>query len=104
MRELVLVAQATIDGDFSRPNETWNAFLMHVAHLPGVTLINSVRHDFPGGGFTGLILLAESHAAIHTWPEYNKAWIELATCGDPSALERFLLFDARVRMQRSATQ
>ncbi len=90
MTELVQVAQATIDGDFTDSVQAWHAFIYHVARLPGVTIINSIKHDFPGGGFSGLILLGESHAAIHTWPEYGKAWVELATCGDPAALPLFL--------------
>jgi S-adenosylmethionine/arginine decarboxylase-like enzyme len=28
-------------------------------------------------------------AAIHTWPEHGYAWVELATCGDPGALDIF---------------
>lgn len=87
---LVRVVCATIDGDFSNTVQTWHEFIYHVAHLPGVTIINSIKHDFPGGGFSGLILLGESHAAIHTWPEHGKAWIELATCGDPAALSLFM--------------
>lgn len=93
MTDLVQVAHATIDGDFSDSVTTWHRFIYHVASLPGVTIINSIKHDFPGGGFSGLILLGESHAAIHTWPELGKAWIELATCGDPAALPLFVTWD-----------
>jgi S-adenosylmethionine/arginine decarboxylase-like enzyme len=34
-------------------------------------------------------VIGESHAAIHTWPEHGYAWVELATCGDPGALDIF---------------
>ena len=90
---LVLTTTATIDGDFTNARDVWHKFIYHVAHLPGVTIINSIKHEFPGGGFSGLILLGESHAAIHTWPELNRAWIELATCGDPAALDLFVQFN-----------
>lgn len=86
MKELVRTAQAYVTGDFSDSTLIWNSFLYHVASMPGVTILGTLRHDFPYGGFSGLVLLGESHAAIHTWPEHNTAWIELATCGDPSAL------------------
>jgi len=33
--------------------------------------VGEVFHDFPGGGFTGVVCLTESHMSIHTWPEYN---------------------------------
>jgi len=91
--DLVKTVKATIAGDFSDTVKTWNSFLYHVASMPGVTIINSVTHEFPGGGFTGLILLGESHAAIHTWPELGAAWIELATCGDPIAISMFPLWN-----------
>lgn len=87
--DLVLTNSAVIHGDFSDPVQAWHGFIYHVSALPGVTILGSIKHDFPGGGLSGLILLGESHAAIHTWPEHGRAWIELATCGDPAALDLF---------------
>jgi len=92
--ELVRTINTVAYGDFSDPVRTWNDFIYHVAALPGVTILGTLKHDFPGGGFSGLIMLGESHAAIHTWPEKQAAWIELATCGDPAALGLFVKFKA----------
>ncbi|MFN3403816.1 MAG: adenosylmethionine decarboxylase [Cytophagaceae bacterium] len=36
-----------------------------------LNIIGEVFHDFPGGGYTGVICLTESHISIHTWPEHN---------------------------------
>lgn len=36
-----------------------------------LTKVGEVYHDFPGGGFTAVICLTESHLSIHTWPERN---------------------------------
>lgn len=77
-----------VRGDFSDPVLAWHRFLEKVNRLH-VTVINSVHHVFPGGGLSGLVLIGESHAAIHTWPEEGRAWCELATCGRPSDLETF---------------
>jgi S-adenosylmethionine decarboxylase len=33
--------------------------------------VGEAYHDFAGGGFTGVICLAESHLSIHTWPDRN---------------------------------
>lgn len=46
----------------------------------GFTIINKVEHFFEGQGYTGLWLLAESHFAIHTFPENNKVYIEISSC------------------------
>ena len=46
----------------------------------GFTIINKVEHFFPHQGYTGLWLLAESHFAIHTFPEENKIYVEISSC------------------------
>jgi len=38
-------------------------------------------HKFSPQGITGVVLLAESHLAIHTWPEMNYVAIDIFTCG-----------------------
>ena len=86
---LVNVLALEIEGDFTDIVLTWHRFVEVVNRLPDITVITSVKHDFPMGGFSGLLLLGESHAAIHTWPELNRAWVELATCGNPDTLDVF---------------
>ncbi len=46
----------------------------------GFTIIDKVEHFFEKQGYTGLWLLAESHFAIHTFPENNKIYIEISSC------------------------
>lgn len=89
MSELVKVYWLEASVGCADSIKVWQDFLTIVNKLTGVTVINSIKHDFPGGGFSGLILIAESHAAIHTWPELHRVWVELATCGDPIALDEF---------------
>lgn len=38
-------------------------------------------HKFSPQGITGVILLSESHLAIHTWPQWNYVAIDIFTCG-----------------------
>jgi S-adenosylmethionine decarboxylase len=35
----------------------------------GLCRVGDVYHNFPGGGFTGVVCLTESHLSVHTWPE-----------------------------------
>lgn len=37
----------------------------------GLTKVGEVYHNFPGGGYTGVVCLTESHLSVHTWPENN---------------------------------
>lgn len=46
----------------------------------GFTILNFMEHHFEPQGYTALWLLAESHCALHTFPEENKAYIELSSC------------------------
>ena len=39
-----------------------------------------MEHAFEPIGWTGIWLLAESHLAIHTFPEENKTYIEISSC------------------------
>ena len=48
----------------------------------GATILHSHFHHFtPNGGVSGVIVLAESHISIHTWPERAFAAIDIFMCG-----------------------
>lgn len=46
------------------------------------TVITHNFHKFSPYGVSGVIVIAESHVAVHTWPEYNYAAVDIFTCGD----------------------
>ncbi len=56
--------------------------MLEAATKSGATIINSVFHHFSPFGVSGVIVIQESHLAIHTWPEYRYAAVDLFTCGD----------------------
>lgn len=88
-------------GDFSDSVLVWHRFLEAINRLPGLSLLGSLKHDFPGGGLTGVVIIGESHIALHTWPEHGYAWAELATCGDPTSLDAFEIEMGRLADQTS---
>ena len=45
-------------------------------------IIKPFFHKFSPQGISGIIVIAESHLAIHTWPEFNFAAVDLFSCGD----------------------
>ncbi|HEX7699857.1 MAG TPA: adenosylmethionine decarboxylase [Kofleriaceae bacterium] len=57
----------------------------------GATPLHEVVHAFSPHGVTGVIVIAESHFAIHTWPEYGFAAVDLFTCGDQ--VDPYLAFE-----------
>jgi S-adenosylmethionine decarboxylase len=46
----------------------------------GLTVISQGFHQFSPHGFTCYLLLAESHASLHAWPEYGYCAIDVFTC------------------------
>jgi len=48
----------------------------------GFTILNKMIHHFSPQGFTAIWLLAESHFAVHTFPEENKTYLELSSCNE----------------------
>lgn len=57
--------------------------LRQAAIAAGATVLHGHFHTFtPSGGVTGVLLLAESHISIHTWPERQFAAIDLFMCAD----------------------
>lgn len=57
--------------------------LRRSAEVAGATLLHTHLHHFsPNGGVSGVLVLAESHISIHTWPERGYAALDVFMCGD----------------------
>ena len=46
----------------------------------GLTIVGERFHQFEPQGVTGAVILAESHLAIHTWPETGDATLDVYVC------------------------
>lgn len=47
----------------------------------GGTIIRPCFHQFSPHGVTGVVVIAESHVSIHTWPEFGYCALDVFTCG-----------------------
>ncbi len=56
--------------------------LLRSAKEAGATVIGSSFHLFEPYGVSGVVVISESHLAIHSWPEYAYAAVDIFTCGD----------------------
>lgn len=66
------------------------SLLLRVEHLrdlcigavkaSGLTMVGESFHQFVPGGATGVVVLAESHLAVHTWPEIGFVTVDLYVC------------------------
>ena len=62
--------------------ERLRAILYTGAKAGGARVVGEEFHVFPNGAVTGVLVLAQSHLSIHTWPEYSLANIDLLSYGD----------------------
>jgi S-adenosylmethionine decarboxylase proenzyme len=68
-------------------------YMVGGAKACGATVVGSHFHHFSPYGVSGVVIIAESHLAIHTWPEYGYAAVDLFTCGtecDPELAYEYL--------------
>jgi len=57
-------------------------YMNTAAQKAGATIVNSAFHTFNPHGVSGVVVIAESHLSIHTWPEYGYAAVDIFTCGE----------------------
>lgn len=62
--------------------EMLKAVLRTAAEKGGATVVGEEFFVFPNEAVTGVLLLAQSHLSIHTWPEFRLANVDLLTYGD----------------------
>ncbi len=80
--------------------------LRAAAIAAGATPIGRARmHRFPApGGVTGVLLLTESHVAVHTWPERESCTIDAFTCGEAEPRDVVRVFREALRPARVRTR
>jgi S-adenosylmethionine decarboxylase len=61
--------------------EAVRRIMLELARRMNATIVTDVFHAFNPHGVSGVVVIAESHAAIHTWPERGIASVDIFTCG-----------------------
>lgn len=79
--------------------------LIQAAKSAGATVLSSDFHIFtPNNGVSGVIVLAESHISIHTWPERNFAAVDVFMCGDAQPMKTIETLKQAFRPERIGLQ
>jgi len=90
----LLVELRDCDTEILGDVKTIKASMVMAAKKAKATVLGAHFHEFVPCGVTGVVVLAESHLSIHTWPEYGYAAVDVFTCGDrlqPSVAAAFLI-------------
>lgn len=74
----------------------------------GLLAVGELFHRFPApGGVTGVVLLAESHLAVHTWPELGRVTLDVYVCNlgrDNSACAQALMAQLAAQFEPAERQ
>lgn len=74
--------------------------LMEAIEAGGATLIDLCAHQFSPQGITATATLAESHIAIHTWPEHGYFAVDLFFCGRGKPREALEVINRHLEAQQ----
>jgi len=78
----ILVEFYDCDTDKINDVEFIETSFLNATRASGATIISHNFHKFSPHGVSGVVVIAESHVSIHSWPEYNYAAVDIFTCGD----------------------
>jgi S-adenosylmethionine decarboxylase len=70
------------DFDILNNIELVEKIMVNAALEAGAEVRETVFHKFSPQGISGVVVISESHLAIHTWPELGYAAVDVFTCGD----------------------
>ena len=70
------------DPDAINNLEAVKGSLVEAAKRAEATIVDTVFHEFNPFGISGVVVIAESHLSIHTWPEYRYAAVDIFSCGE----------------------
>jgi S-adenosylmethionine decarboxylase len=79
------VATSAEGADLMRDIAALRTLCRHSVAASGLHAVGELFHPFPApGGITGVVLLAESHVAVHTWPEQRAVTLDVYVCNHSS--------------------
>ncbi len=68
--------------DLLNEREVIRDVMLTAAKKAGAEVVGDFFHQFSPHGISGVVVISESHLAIHTWPEHGYAAVDVFTCGD----------------------
>ena len=68
------------DHEILMDSERASSLFAQAVRESGLTVVDEGFYKFSPHGFTCFLLLSESHASLHAWPEYGYCAIDLFTC------------------------
>src|SRR5690606_4793372 len=89
----ILVEFYNCNRDTLNGEDVIREILLEGVRRSGATIVSDSFHTFNPHGVSGVVVIAESHVTIHTWPEHGYAAVDVFTCGetiDPWVIQKYL--------------
>jgi S-adenosylmethionine decarboxylase len=94
-----------VDADKLTSSAIIDRLLRQGAEAAGARILHSHFHSFGDAmGVTGVLLLAESHISIHTWPEYGFAAADIFMCGEAQPMLALQVIEQALQPQSRIVQ
>jgi S-adenosylmethionine decarboxylase len=78
----IIVELSDCDAAVLSDVEQVRSVLVQAAKVANAEVLETAFHRFTPHGVSGVVVIAESHLSIHTWPEYGYAALDIYTCGE----------------------
>jgi len=88
-RQFIILLEQCADEFINHPDRVIDS-VSSVATDCGLYIVNTCEHRFAPQGLTVILLLSQSHLAVHTWPEHRLMTVDLFVCQDGFDVEAFL--------------
>jgi len=101
--EHILIEMYNCNIDLLDNSTELESIMLESAKIAKATVVKSVFHNFSPQGVTGVIVVEESHFAIHSWPEHGYAAIDLFTCSeDMDYVSAYKFLENALQAERSS--
>lgn len=77
------------------------SLMLAAAQAIDVAVLDSTFRQFEPQGVTGVVVIAESHLSVHTWPEHRYVAVDIFTCGNVDPQRAHAVLAAKLRPGRA---
>lgn len=85
----MLASYLECDAEALNNNQVLIDVMRRAVRASGAHILDSSYNEFEPSGMTMMFLLSESHATIHTYPEFGACFVDIFTCGNVCKPEKF---------------
>lgn len=91
-----MIDMTNLDPELLESPDALRSLILNLINAKGLTYISHLEHEYEPHGYSLLVILAESHLSLHTWPEQNALMLDVITCGNAKPFPFIMQFISRM--------